>query len=114
MKFGEWGEHAAAEALESRGYQILDRNFRTRYGEIDLVARHGQTTVFVEVKSRRRYGSVAPQEAVGFAKQVQLRRMAGQWLLANGHRGRCRFDVVAIVAPEPGRIESLQVIQNAF
>ncbi len=94
---GQFGENVAAEELERRGYEILARRYRTRHGEIDIVARDGDTIVFVEVKARAtaEFGTAA--EAVTAWKQRRLAAMATDYLA----RSRvapcpCRFDVVAI------------------
>ncbi len=94
---GKSGEDYAARELERRGYAILERRYRTRHGEIDIVAREGDTTVFVEVKARStaEFGTAAG--AVTSQKQRRLMSMAVDYLTR--HRlsnSRCRFDVVAI------------------
>jgi putative endonuclease len=101
--------------LERRGYAILARRFRTRLGEIDIIARDGETLVFVEVKARRslRYGG--PAEAVNWAKRQRLERMALQYLAAVGGAGRrCRFDVVSVLYAPGAATPAIDVIQNAF
>ena len=100
--------------LERRGYAILARRYRTRYGEIDIVARDGETTVFVEVKARTtdEFGSAA--EAVTLWKQRRLVRMARDYLGRNGLTNRpSRFDVVAIDAVGSPR-QTLTVYAHAF
>jgi len=95
---GRSGEQAAAEYLESQGLRILDRNWRSSDGEIDIVAVERQALVVCEVKSRTsvRYGS--PLEAVSQAKRARLRRLAVQWLNAHGVRfDQVRIDVVGLV-----------------
>ena len=95
---GKSGEQAAAEYLTSHGLRILDRNWRSADGEIDIVAAERQVLVVCEVKSRTsvRYGS--PLEAVGRAKRARLRRLAVQWLNAHGVRfDQVRLDVVGLV-----------------
>jgi putative endonuclease len=95
--FGITGEDLAAAELARRGYAILERRYRTRYGEIDIVARDGATLVFVEVKARasRAFGGAAA--AVTPAKQRRVRQMAVDYLARRGMTGSpCRFDVVAI------------------
>jgi putative endonuclease len=95
--FGKSGEDRAAEELERRGYAILARRYRTKHGEIDIVARDGETTVFVEVKARAtaEFGTAA--EAVTRRKQLQLIAMAREYLLFNRLGDiPCRFDVVAV------------------
>lgn len=98
MLKGRRGEEEAARYLESRGYKILERNFRTRWGEIDLVARDRSTVVFVEVKTRSSTGFARPEESVTHAKQEHMRRAAGLWLSDHYPNDipQCRFDVVSV------------------
>ena len=101
---GQSGEDAAASLLQARGYRILARNFRCRWGEIDIIAEEGGYLVFVEVKTRSGRGFGAPAEAVDPKKRQRLRRVAERYLYCRGPRGRggepppCRFDVVTVVA----------------
>jgi putative endonuclease len=108
VALGEWGESRVARHYEAAGYEVLDRNWRVRGGEIDLVLGRGDEIVFCEVKTRMssRYGHGV--EAVGVRKQQFLRRTAVTWLDAHDRRGRLRFDVVAVTR---GRIE---VVEAAF
>ena len=95
---GKSGEQAAAEYLEAHGFRVLDRNWRSADGEIDIVAVERQVFVVCEVKSRTstRYGT--PLEAVGRAKRARLRRLAVQWLNAHGIRfDEVRIDVVGLL-----------------
>ena len=95
--FGKTGEDLAAAELERRGYAVLARRYRTKHGEIDIIARDGETTVFVEVKARAtaEFGTAA--EAVTRRKQLQLASMARDYIARNKLAGTaCRFDVVAI------------------
>ena len=95
--FGKTGEDLAAAELERRGYAVLARRYRTKHGEIDIIARDGETTVFVEVKARAtaEFGTAA--EAVTRRKQLQLASMARDYIARNELAGTaCRFDVVAI------------------
>ena len=97
QELGKTGEDLAVDALASRGYAILDRRYRTRHGEIDIVARDGETIVFVEVKAKdtAEFGSAA--EAVDARKQRRIASMAVDYLARNRLTKRpCRFDVVAI------------------
>jgi len=74
---GAWGEQYAAQYLQEQGYEIVEQNYRYgRVGEIDIVARDGDTWVFVEVKTRRSHRFGLPEEAVTLAKQTQLRKLA--------------------------------------
>jgi len=113
LALGKWGEAAAAKFLRKRRMKILARNVRTPVGEIDIIAREGNTLVFVEVKTRRSGLFGLPQEAVGPTKQRQLRR-AAQWYLGDGHgKGlQPRFDVVAVRVGENG--PEIEHIPDAF
>ena len=110
---GELGETLACDELRRRGYAILERRYRTRFGEIDIVARDGETTVFVEVKARDgdRFGDGA--DAVTPWKQRRVANMAVDYLARHRlHDRPCRFDVVAIdVSVRPPRID---VYINAY
>jgi putative endonuclease len=110
---GAEGEALAAHWYEDNGYEVVDRNWRRREGEVDLIVRRGKTVVFSEVKTRSsdRFGSGA--ESVLPAKQRRIRRLAARWLSeltpASGRaRVEVRFDVVSITA---GRVD---VIEDAF
>lgn len=95
--FGRLGEDAAAEFLRRRGMEVLARNVRTAFGEIDLVAMDGDVVVFVEVKSRRRAGALDALAAVDARKQKRLSRLALVFLARAGWLDRAaRFDVVAV------------------
>lgn len=94
QRFGRFGEDAAAEFLRLRGFEILARNVRFRFGELDLVALDEDVVVFVEVKARRGSGGLA---AVDARKQMRLSRLATAFLAQAGWLGRrARFDVVAV------------------
>ena len=101
MALGQAGEEAAARHLESKGYRLVARRYRTRMGEIDLVARDGDVLVFIEVKTRSATGFGRPEEAVGFLKQARLSRLASLFLAAHPALARegadCRFDVVSVL-----------------
>ena len=110
---GKLGEDLACEELARRGYAVVARRYRTRFGEIDIVAREGKTTVFVEVKTRDgdMFGDGAA--AVTSWKQRRVAAMAIDYLARHRlHDQPCRFDVIAIdVSTAPPRIE---VYVNAF
>jgi len=113
QRFGKAGESVAARYLRKHGYRILEQNYRTRMGEIDIVARDGDTIVFVEVKARKnsRFGS--PKWAVTSRKQKTISMVALQYLKATDQsQCRARFDVVAIRS-ESGSPE-IELIKNAF
>ena len=109
---GAAGERLAATHLEKQGFEIVDRNYRCRAGEIDLVAARGDLIVFCEVKTRRsdRWGE--PSEAVDYRKQARLRRLAGAWLTEKGGRGEVRFDVISVLV-ENGRTQLVH-LPDAF
>jgi putative endonuclease len=110
---GQWGEDAALAYLRGFGYSLLERNFRCRSGEVDLIMQDGREIVFVEVKTRRslRYG--APQEAVGWSKQQKVRTLAQYYLQKNGLSDiDTRFDVVAIMLSAGGH--SIEHLQGVF
>lgn len=91
------GEAAAAAWAAARGWRILHRNYRCRLGEIDLIARDGDTVVFVEVKARRGPGWGDPVEAVDGRKRARVARVARHFLLVSGlATAPCRFDVAAV------------------
>jgi putative endonuclease len=110
---GKLGEELACAALEARGYLVLERRYRTRAGEIDVVARNGETLVFVEVKARQDRSFGDPSEAVTLRKQQRLVLMATEYL--HHHRlenSPCRFDVVSVVAGEGD--PAVEVLVDAF
>lgn len=97
QNLGKWGEDRAVRELERRGYAILARRYRTRHGEIDIVADDGGTIVFVEVKAREGNECGPAAEAVTPHKQRRLTSMAVDYLARNHVTDKpCRFDVVAI------------------
>jgi putative endonuclease len=117
IQLGIRGEDVACRELERRGYAILARRFRTRNGEIDIIARDGETLVFVEVKARRSLRCGGPAEAVNWAKRQRLERMALRYLAAAGAGAagrRCRFDVVSVLYAPGAAAPSVDVIRNAF
>jgi putative endonuclease len=110
---GQDWEDAAARHLRRAGYEILERNYRTRVGEIDFVARDGETLCFIEVKGRRsaRFGS--PAEAVTLEKRRRIHRAAQAYLQrCRLSATRCRFDVVSI--REGVEHEGVEILRNAF
>jgi putative endonuclease len=110
---GKWGEDLACAELQRRGYEILARRYRCRFGEIDIVCRHRGATVFVEVKTRSDDAYGGGELAVTPAKQRQIGRMAVDFLSRRRlHDEPCRFDVVAIsLATGRPRVD---VYENAF
>ena len=114
-EIGVIGEDIAAGILKERGYIILERNFRCRYGEIDVIARIEDTVIFVEVKTRRNRRCGFPEESVDYRKQKKLRLLAEYYLAKNRNLPRIlRFDVYAIRLDETNRPESVRVLENCF
>lgn len=110
-EFGATGERLAAEYLHEHGYSVRERNVRTPYGELDLIAERRGTLVFVEVKSRRTREMGYPEESVTASKQAHLRR-AAFWYLTDRHVPRStpyRIDVVAIRYREGREPEILHI-----
>ena len=111
---GSYGERVAVRALTEAGLQVLDRNWRCRDGELDVVAREGDALVFCEVKTRRGTGFGHPAEAVTSAKRRRLRRLARAWLASHDqHAPDLRFDVVAVHVPVAGPAQVTH-LRNAF
>lgn len=112
---GRSGEDAAAAHLQAQGYTIVERNFRCKTGEIDIVAEADGTLVFCEVKTRRTARWGEPSEAVDPRKQARLRRLGVAWLAERGVRAQAvRFDVVSVVEGGPGGEHRLEHIVDAF
>ena len=111
---GKMGEDLASAELQRRGYAVIARGYRTKYGEIDIVARDGETTVFVEVKTRAgdEFGGAAA--AVTAWKQRRVAQMAMDYLARHAlHDTRCRFDVVTVDVVS-GQAPRVQVYAHAF
>ncbi len=114
QRLGRRGEDLAVRHLEASGYRILERNYRTRIGEIDIIAREGETLVFVEVKSRRSDRFGGPKGAVDFRKRMKLSQVALWYLKGTGRVDQsARFDVVTVGPEAPGGAR-VEVTRNAF
>lgn len=112
-ELGRRGEQLAVDHLEARGMQVVERNWRCRLGEIDIVARDGAETVFIEVKTRSSHDFGHPFEAITPLKLARLRRLAVAWCEAtDAPVSRIRIDAVAVLAPAeaPAFIEHLEGI----
>ncbi len=113
QSLGREGEQLAKEFLENRNYIIVEQNYRTRLGEIDLIARHGKTLVFIEVKARQTLSHGHPFEAITRRKQQQMSQVALEYLNRKGEQETiARFDVVGVLydSGEP----KIELITNAF
>jgi len=112
---GKFGEEIAERFLVSEGYEIIARNFKTRYGEIDLIAEEKGILVFVEVKARRSEEFGMPGDKVDRNKQRRISRMAVAYVHENNIRDRdCRFDIVEIHLGEGKQVLSVNLIRDAF
>jgi putative endonuclease len=114
VALGISGENLACDALSRQGYAILARRYRTRIGEIDIVAMDGPTLVFVEVKTRTSDDYGVPAEAVTWRKQRRIVTMA-RWYLSERrlHGCLCRFDVVTVLCRR-GLLPVVEVVKDAF
>ncbi len=109
LQTGVEGEDLAAQYLESQGLSIVERNYHTRYGEIDLIARQGDTWVFVEVKTRAYVSPLSAAEAVTRSKQKKMVGAALSFMKKRRlHEENMRFDVLTLEG------ETLDWIPNAF
>ncbi len=114
VELGRRGEAIAARYLAGRGFRILQHRFRTRGGEIDLVAEEGETLAFIEVKTRSSAACGRPAEAVDRRKQARLARAATVYLARTGrHDSACRFDVVEVWNDPDGSCR-IDLIRDAF
>jgi len=112
-KTGKKGEDEAARFLSSKGYEILERNFRKQEGEIDIIARDGDTLIFVEVKAGRQMSFGNPETWVDLKKQQKISLTAELYLQEHDiHDLDCRFDVVAVIFHDRG--QHIKHIENAF
>jgi putative endonuclease len=121
-RLGARGEELAVRHLEARGFEVVERNFRTRYGELDIVARDGRFLVFCEVKTRivrlNTRDVLGPFAAIGMRKQRQVRAMAREWLgdgrLDGPRPQELRFDAIGVSFDATGRLLSLEHLEAAF
>ncbi len=109
---GRQGEDLAAIHLKEKGYEILERNFSNKFGEIDIIARDKNVLVFVEVKAKKGDDFGLPEEMVGRGKLSKIRHMATIYL--NGKDAPCRIDVVAIVLGENNEVARITHYENVY
>ncbi|MCY3910888.1 MAG: YraN family protein [bacterium] len=107
---GRWGEDRVVRWYRRHGFEVLDRNWRCRHGELDVIVRRGSVVAVCEVKTRSSNAFGSPAEAVDWQKQRRIRRLAAQWLSEQERRGamQLRFDVAEVVGRE------IRVIESAF
>ncbi len=114
-RIGEEGEEIAAKYLEDKGYKILERNFRCKIGEIDIIAKGGDILVFIEVKSKTGLGYGSPEDMVDRRKQKKVKRVAEFYMREKEIPSQdldWRIDILAIEF-EGGRIRNIELIKNA-
>jgi putative endonuclease len=117
---GEIAEELVARRLAAVGWEIVERNARTRYGELDIVARHGSTLVFIEVKGAREgtaFGPEKPILAIDFRKQQRVRRLATAWMSERRDQppyDEIRFDAVGVTLDRNGRAVDVDYVKGAF
>jgi putative endonuclease len=120
QRTGRLAEQLVASRLAASGWRIVARNARTRYGEIDIVARDGRALVFVEVKAARAgaaIGPVRPIESIDWRKQLRVRRLATAWMAERRDLppyGQIRFDAVGVILDRAGKIVDFDHIEGAF
>jgi putative endonuclease len=112
VKLGQRGEELAVKFLRKKGYRIISRNFKTPLGEIDIIARHNETIVFIEVKTRESIAFGRPFEAVNSTKKQKIANVAMLYLKKFKEHPPCRFDVVSIYY-DRGKPE-YELIMDAF
>jgi putative endonuclease len=117
-RLGRLGEELAGDHLARCGFRVLDRNYRTRWGELDLIAFDGRTLVFCEVKTRRLPGRCGqPFDAVPTRKRAQVRKIAGSWLQERRDRpyaNAIRFDAIGVLFDLADRLVALEHLEGAF
>ncbi len=120
QKTGRIAEDLVARRLATAGWEIVERNARTRHGELDLVALDGRTLVFVEVKAGRRgaaFGPERPVLAVDRRKQQRVRRLATAWMAERRGIPRyyeIRFDAIGVTFDRAGRVVDVEHLEGAF
>ncbi len=111
---GAWGEQAAVDYLQHKGYEILDCNYRTRWGELDIVAANERYLVFAEVKTRASQRFAAAREAVNQSKQNRLILTAEQWMQEHPTTLQPRMDVIEVYGIEGEPVKAIYHLENAF
>lgn len=113
QQFGEKGESIAVNCLKKQGYRIIELNYRTKLGEIDIIAKQGGSLVFIEVKARKSSRFGRPELAVTPKKQRKISMVALYYLKSTKQsNAKARFDVVAINSTDDG--PNIKIIKNAF
>lgn len=116
IELGKRGEQLAAQFLKRKGYRIIAQNWRCQIGELDIIARHHRTLVFVEVKTRSSASFGYPEESVDATKQRRLRKLAELYLLKESAPTNCklRFDCIAMILDDRPKPQYFRHIENIF
>ncbi|MCX7919317.1 MAG: YraN family protein [bacterium] len=118
IAIGKYGEHVAVEHLKEKGFQIIARNWRCFYGEIDIIARDKTELAFIEVKTRRNTWTEfwSPESAVDENKRRRLRRLAQCYIARNRNIAftEVRFDIISVVLTQRANVDSITHIPDAF
>ena len=113
LETGIRGEQLATEYLESKGYEILERNWRHSYAEVDIIAMDGDILVFVEVKTRSSDRFSKPEDAIDEKKEDFLASVASVYMEHIGHEWEIRFDFVSVIIPNKGQVR-IRHLKDAF
>ena len=120
QRLGRAAEDLVAERLASAGWEIVERNARSRHGELDLIALDGRTLVFVEVKAGRAgsaYGPERPVLSIGYRKRARIRRLSAAWMSERRDLPRyeeIRFDAIGVTYDHSGRVTDYEHLEGAF
>jgi putative endonuclease len=112
---GAMGERIACDFLSNNGYEILEKNYRCREGEIDIITKQANTLIFVEVRTKKSGLFGSPEESITAAKQEKLKVLAQLYIQEHDNLA-CpwRIDVVAIEMKRDGKVSRIQIIENAI
>ncbi|MBU2265384.1 YraN family protein [Patescibacteria group bacterium] len=112
LQTGRLGEGIAKEYLEKKGYNIIEQNYRTKYAEIDLVAKQGKELVFVEVRTKRGDMFGTPEDSLSRKKMLKLRKNAWVYVAKTGWKGVYQIDAICIVLKPDNTTERLEHYEN--
>lgn len=114
-ELGKLGECFADKYISQNGFLTLEKNYRTKLGEIDIIAKDGDYTVFIEVKTRKSIKFGYPREAVNYYKQMKIKNIANLYLAKNNKfNSHIRFDVIEIMLDKVNEVKSIILLKNAF
>lgn len=110
---GKLGEHYTQLYLKRKGYEIVDANFKSRFGEIDIIAKNDKYIAFVEVKTRKADGLSHPFESITSSKRAKVIKTAQFYLMRYPSKLQPRFDAAAVFTKD-GELQKIEYIENAF